>query len=480
MFEVFEHTADLGLRIRASIFRLCFPRPACFFAAIVEDLDAIQLQQAIDIRLNTEEPAFLLLFDWLRELLYQFDVHHLVFSRFDVKFGEDGLVGHVEGEPFDPSRHIPLHRWAGRRGSPAARARRRESPWGSRLWRLPRGSQASRRTARIPRRGAARPAPSAPWRGRRRPPRPGGRGRSLPGQTRPRRRLLQAAVFGGRLEEPGLAPLREGVSYALPPRWLGSLSSSASSQRCPGVSTSASASARSRTVWKRAAGSRCVARANQASKPGGTSATDDGTGMGSAQICSTSSPTSSASKGTRPVRHSNAITASDQRSIAPSSVFAAIYRAPASRSWCATISPASPARSARTSSPRARRSLALSRAAAGARARQHRLPRRSRDAADPLPRLAGQLGGGELLVKDEGRLPTGSFKARGLALAVSMAKELGVTQHGDADQRQCRRGDGRLLRARRHQGHVFCPDDTPEVNVREIAMQGAGSSSSTA
>ena len=42
----------------------------------------------------------------------------------------------------------------------------------------------------------------------------------------------------------------------------------------------------------------------------------------------------------------------------------------------------------------------------------------------PLPRLAPS--GGELLVKDEGRLPTGSFKARGLALAVSMARELGV------------------------------------------------------
>ena len=41
-----------------------------------------------------------------------------------------------------------------------------------------------------------------------------------------------------------------------------------------------------------------------------------------------------------------------------------------------------------------------------------------------LPRLAPAEG--ELLVKDEGRLPTGSFKARGLALAVAMAKELGV------------------------------------------------------
>ena len=76
-------------------------------------------------------------------------------------------------------------------------------------------------------------------------------------------------------------------------------------------------------------------------------------------------------------------------------------------------------------------------------------------AAAPRRRLAG----GEILVKDEGRLPTGSFKARGLALAVSMAKELGVTTHGDADQRQCRRGDGRLLLARRHQG-LLCSAPT--------------------
>jgi threonine synthase len=87
-----------------------------------------------------------------------------------------------------------------------------------------------------------------------------------------------------------------------------------------------------------------------------------------------------------------------------------------------------------------------------------------------LPRLGNT---GELLVKDEGRLPTGSFKARGLALAVSMAKELGVTamamptngNAGAAMAAYCARASIAAT--------VFCPDDTPEVNVREIAMQGA-------
>src|SRR5256714_6511563 len=90
-----------------------------------------------------------------------------------------------------------------------------------------------------------------------------------------------------------------------------------------------------------------------------------------------------------------------------------------------------------------------------------------------LPRIAARLGGGEILVKDEGRLPTGSFKARGLALAVSMAKELGVTtmamptngNAGAAMAAYCSRAG---IKA-----YVFCPDDTPAVNVREIAMQGA-------
>ena len=41
-----------------------------------------------------------------------------------------------------------------------------------------------------------------------------------------------------------------------------------------------------------------------------------------------------------------------------------------------------------------------------------------------LNNLQKKIGGGSIIVKDEGRLPTGSFKTRGLAMAISMAKEL--------------------------------------------------------
>ena len=91
----------------------------------------------------------------------------------------------------------------------------------------------------------------------------------------------------------------------------------------------------------------------------------------------------------------------------------------------------------------------------------------------PATKIRAQLSCGEILIKDEGRLPTGSFKARGLALAVSMAKELGVTRMamptngnaGAALAAYCSRADIETF--------VFCPEDTPRVNVEEIAFQGA-------
>jgi threonine synthase len=91
----------------------------------------------------------------------------------------------------------------------------------------------------------------------------------------------------------------------------------------------------------------------------------------------------------------------------------------------------------------------------------------------PLRRSATVAGGAEVLVKDEGRLPTGSFKARGLTMAVSMAKELGLSRlamptNGNAGAALAAYGSRAGMET-----YVFCPEETPEINVREIALQGA-------
>lgn len=93
----------------------------------------------------------------------------------------------------------------------------------------------------------------------------------------------------------------------------------------------------------------------------------------------------------------------------------------------------------------------------------------------PLDNSTNWLGGkrGRAIIKDEGRLPTGSFKARGLCLAVSMAKEFGlehlaIPTNGNAGAAMAAYARRAGLRAT-----VFCPSDTPDINVREIQQQGA-------
>ena len=82
-------------------------------------------------------------------------------------------------------------------------------------------------------------------------------------------------------------------------------------------------------------------------------------------------------------------------------------------------------------------------------------------------------GNGDVLIKDEGRLPTGSFKARGLCMAVTMAKELGVGRIAMPTNGNAGAALAAYASKAGIESYVFCPEDTPDVNVREIAMQGA-------
>jgi threonine synthase len=88
-----------------------------------------------------------------------------------------------------------------------------------------------------------------------------------------------------------------------------------------------------------------------------------------------------------------------------------------------------------------------------------------------LPKL--EAGRGQLIVKDESRLPTGSFKARGLCMAVSMARELGISRIAMPTNGNAGAALAAYTSRAGIEAFVFCPDDTPEVNIREIAAQGA-------
>ncbi len=91
--------------------------------------------------------------------------------------------------------------------------------------------------------------------------------------------------------------------------------------------------------------------------------------------------------------------------------------------------------------------------------------------ATPLIPLLGEPG--TVLVKDEGRLPTGSFKARGLCVAVSMAHQFGITRVAIPTNGNAGAAMAAYATRAGMESFCFCPDDTPEVNVREMAAQGA-------
>jgi len=91
----------------------------------------------------------------------------------------------------------------------------------------------------------------------------------------------------------------------------------------------------------------------------------------------------------------------------------------------------------------------------------------------PLPNIGALEGASNLVLKDEGRLPTGSFKARGLAMAVTMAKQFGIERiamptNGNAGAALAAYGARAGIET-----VVVCPAETPEINVTETAAYGA-------
>ena len=90
-----------------------------------------------------------------------------------------------------------------------------------------------------------------------------------------------------------------------------------------------------------------------------------------------------------------------------------------------------------------------------------------------LPTLEQRLNCTQIVVKDEGRLPTGSFKARGMAVAVSMARSLGVTRIAIPTAGNAGAALAAYASRAGIESFVFTPADTPEVTASEIAFHGA-------
>lgn len=108
-FHVFEHTADVGLRVEAeSLERLFVEAGHGVFSLVVENPEAIEPRQTLTIELESEDLEGLFV-DWLRELIFRFETEHLLLCDLHVHLlnGNHRLRAECRGEPADWTRHLP-------------------------------------------------------------------------------------------------------------------------------------------------------------------------------------------------------------------------------------------------------------------------------------------------------------------------------------------------------------------------------------
>jgi SHS2 domain-containing protein len=109
VYEIFDHTADMGLRVHGRTREEAYTDAALGLTQIIAgDLEQIHpiTQETIDVPGN--DPA-LLMFDWLNELPYAFESRRMLGARFEIEVKREGIHATVYGERYDPARHTLCH-----------------------------------------------------------------------------------------------------------------------------------------------------------------------------------------------------------------------------------------------------------------------------------------------------------------------------------------------------------------------------------
>jgi SHS2 domain-containing protein len=107
-YEFFDHTGDIGVRLRAASLEDLFAAAAEALADTLSDPASIRPLVPDTVTLDAPD-LDLLLVDWLSELLYRFDAHAMLTARtvVAIRSGKDywHLEATIEGERLDPDRH---------------------------------------------------------------------------------------------------------------------------------------------------------------------------------------------------------------------------------------------------------------------------------------------------------------------------------------------------------------------------------------
>lgn len=104
-FELIEHTADTGVVARGTTLAEAFANAACGLFSIITDISNVGPKESRGVEVTAPDIETLL-FNWLNELIFIFEVEHMLFSKFEVTELRDGLLRAVcTGEKYTPGVH---------------------------------------------------------------------------------------------------------------------------------------------------------------------------------------------------------------------------------------------------------------------------------------------------------------------------------------------------------------------------------------
>ena len=104
-FQLIEHTADTGLIAYGHSLAEAFANAGYGLFSIIAELGRVRERESRPVVVSAEDTEGLL-FEWLNNLIYVFEVEHLLCKRFDIsEFTERSLKAICWGERYDSSRH---------------------------------------------------------------------------------------------------------------------------------------------------------------------------------------------------------------------------------------------------------------------------------------------------------------------------------------------------------------------------------------
>jgi SHS2 domain-containing protein len=104
-FEIIDHTADVGIIAYGSDIEELFSNAALALFSLITEPERIEEELNLDLQVSSEDRDGLLV-EWLNELIYLFDVKHILFNRFDIEsLTHNNLKATCYGQNFDPMRH---------------------------------------------------------------------------------------------------------------------------------------------------------------------------------------------------------------------------------------------------------------------------------------------------------------------------------------------------------------------------------------